>query len=99
MERVLAGSPWMVGRYSILLQEYDEKLSLAEIKFDRVELWVRIINLPLGWMNRTRGSRAMDLIGNVIQMDVDAEGKASGAFLGARVAVRIEKPVKRGIFL
>ena len=99
MERVLAGSPWMVGRYSILLQEYDEKLSLAEIKFDRVELWVRIINLPLGWMNRTRGSRAMDLIGNVIQMDVDVEGKASGAFLGACVAVRIEKPVKRGIFL
>ena len=91
----------MVGRYSILLQEYDEKLSPAEIKFDRVELWVCIINLPLGWMNRTRGSRAisMDLIGNVIQMDVDVEGKASGAFLGACVAVRIEKPVKRGIFL
>jgi len=99
MERILAGSPWTVGRYSILLQEYDEKLSPDEINFDRVELWVRILNLPLGWMNRSRGSRAMDLIGNVVRLDVDADGKASGAFLRARVAVQIDKPVRRGIFL
>ncbi|XP_066379288.1 uncharacterized protein [Miscanthus floridulus] len=92
MERVLAGSPWMVGKYSVLLQEYDEKLTAADVKFDRVELWARILNLPLGWMNRSRGSRAMDLIGRVIQMDVDGDGKASGAFLRARVAIQIDKP-------
>ena len=51
LEMVLSGSPWMVGRYAILLQNYDEKLSASEIAFDRLELWVRILNLPLGWMN------------------------------------------------
>ena len=78
LERVLSGSPWMVGRYAILLQNYDEKLSVSEIIFDHLELWVRILNLSLGWMNQTRGSRAMGLIGSVIKMDVDADGKASG---------------------
>ena len=63
LERVLAGSPWMVGRYAVLLQNYGEKLTASEITFDQLELWVSILNLPLGWMNQTRGSRAMSLIG------------------------------------
>jgi hypothetical protein len=80
MERALASTPWMVGRYAVILQDYDEKLSASEIIFDLMEIWVRILNLPPGWMNRTRGSRAMSLIGQVVKMDVDAYGKASGAF-------------------
>lgn len=59
LDRVLRGSPWMVGKYAVLLQEYDERLTVQEIVFDRMEIWVRILNLPLGWMNRTKGSRAM----------------------------------------
>lgn len=51
MERVLLGSPWMVGRYAVLLKEYDATLSASAIVFDRMELWVRILDLPLGWMN------------------------------------------------
>ncbi|MFS9531761.1 DUF4283 domain-containing protein, partial [Klebsiella pneumoniae] len=73
MERILAGAPWMVGKYSILLQEYDGKLTATDVKFERVELWARLLNLPIGWMNRARGSRAMDMIGKVIQMDVDRD--------------------------
>jgi hypothetical protein len=41
----------------------------------------------------------MNLIGNVVKMDVDADGKASGAFLRARVAIEIDKPVRRGVLL
>lgn len=41
----------------------------------------------------------MDLIGDVIKMDVDKGDKASGAFLRARVAVKISKPLRRGVFL
>lgn len=89
----------MVGRYAVILQNYDKKLSASEIIFDRMELWVRILNLPLGWMNQTRGFRAMSLTGRVVKMDVDADGKASGAFLRARVAVEIDKPVRRGVLL
>lgn len=99
MERVLLGSPWMVGRYAILLKEYDATLSASAIVFDRMELWVRILDLPLGWMNRQKGSRAISLIGQVLKMDVDADGKASGAFLRARVAIELDKPIRRGVRL
>lgn len=74
LERVLAGSPWMVGRHAVLLQNYNEKSSAYQSLFDWMELWVRVLNLPLGWMNQTRGSRAMSLIRRVVKMDLDTDG-------------------------
>ena len=50
-------------------------------------------------MNQHRGSRAMGLLGEVKKMDVDGDGKASGAFLRARVAIEVNKPIKRGVLL
>lgn len=78
MDRALAGTPWMVGRYAVLVQDYDEKLSASEIVFDRIEMWVRILNLPLGWMNETRGRHAMSLIGQVVKVDVTRTEKPAG---------------------
>lgn len=99
MERVLGGTPWMVGRHAVILKPYDEKLSASEIVFDRMEIWARIPNLPLGWMNQHRGSRAMSLLGHVVKMDVDTDGKASGVFLRAKIAIEIDKPLRRGVLL
>lgn len=83
MEWALATTPWMVGRYAVILQNYNEKLSASEIIFDRLEMWVHILNLPLGWMSQMRGFSAMSLIGRVVKTNVEVDGKASGAFLRA----------------
>ncbi|CAN6286224.1 unnamed protein product [Urochloa humidicola] len=99
MDRVRAGTPWIAGKHAVILKEYDEKLKPSEIRFDRMEIWVRILNLPLGWMNQQRGIRAMQLLGDVKKMDVDNDGKASGAFLRARVSIALDKPIKRGVLL
>jgi hypothetical protein len=99
MDRVLAGAPWIAGKHALILKEYDEKLKPSEIRFDSMDMWARILNLPLGWMNQHRGSRAMRLLGEVKQMDVDADGKASGAFLRARITMSLDKPLKRGVLL
>jgi hypothetical protein len=39
----------------------------------------------------------MSLLGDVVKMDVDNDGKACGPFLRARVAIKIEKPIRRGV--
>jgi hypothetical protein len=46
-----------------------------------MEIWARIINLPLGWMNKHRGERVFGMIGDVKRLDVDKDGKASGPYL------------------
>jgi hypothetical protein len=99
MERALGGSPWLVGKHAVIMREYDESLKPSEIHFDRMDVWVRIMDLPLGWMNKSRGERVMGLIGSVKKMDVDKEGKANGPFLRARVAIEVTKPVRRGVLV
>lgn len=96
---MLTGTPWIAGKHTVILKEYDEKLKPSEVRFDRMEIWARILNLPLGWMNQHRGIRAMGLLGEVKRMDVDADGKASGAFLRARIFIALDKPIKRGVLL
>jgi hypothetical protein len=41
----------------------------------------------------------MGLIGQVVKMDVDADDKASGVFLHARIAIELDKPIRRGVLL
>jgi hypothetical protein len=89
----------MVGKHAVILKEYDEKLSASEIVFDRMEIGSASSTSLWGWMNQQRGTRAMSLIGMVIKMDVDDDEKASGAFLRARVAIEIGKPLRRGVLL
>lgn len=47
-KRVLEGSSWMVGRHTVVLQEYDETLKPSDVSFAKMEMWVRILNLPFG---------------------------------------------------
>lgn len=41
----------------------------------------------------------MRLLGEVRKMDVDGDGKASGAFLRARISIDLDKPIRRGVLL
>jgi hypothetical protein len=86
-------------KHALIFQEYDELLLPSEIIFDRMDIWVKILNVPLGWMNETRGTRAMGLIGKVKKMYVDKFRKASGLFLRACVTIDVNRPLRRGVLL
>ena len=89
----------MIGKYAVILQNYDAKLRPSDVCFDRMSIWARILNLPFGWMNAKKGEKAARSIGTVEKIDVNEKGKASGSFLRARVAMEINKPLRRGLFL
>jgi hypothetical protein len=38
-------------------------------------------------MNKRKGTGVMNMLGKLKQLDVDADGKASGAFLRARIVM------------
>jgi hypothetical protein len=98
-QKALEGTPWLVGRYAAILQKYDESLKPSNISFSAVTMWVRILDLPFGWMNAKRGARVVGLIGEVQKVEADLEGKVSGPFLRARVVIDISKPLRRCILL
>lgn len=62
----------------MISQEYNVGLKPSYIFFDRMAIWVRFLNVPLGWMNRKGGEKLGEMVGRTDKVDVDARGKSSG---------------------
>ncbi|KAK1698673.1 hypothetical protein QYE76_015370 [Lolium multiflorum] len=71
MQRVLNGSPWVMGKNAILLKEFDPRILPADVVFDRLLLWVRIYKLPYPLMNSDRGGALAGTIGDVVRVETD----------------------------
>ncbi|KAK1617511.1 hypothetical protein QYE76_023028 [Lolium multiflorum] len=65
--------------------------------FDQMEVWVRVLNLPMDMMNRFFGELIGNWVGKFISVEVDEEGLAWGKELRIRVAVRVDQPLLRGV--
>jgi hypothetical protein len=98
-QRALEGSPWVVGCYAVILQEYDETLKPSDVSFSSMTMSVHILDLPFGWMNAKQGASVASLIGEVKKVESDSKGKVSGPFLRARVVIDISKPLRSGIMI
>ncbi|KAM0884224.1 hypothetical protein ACQ4PT_031130 [Festuca glaucescens] len=74
MQRIMNGSPWVVGNNAILLKEFDPRVDPADVVFDRLLLGVRIYKPPYPLMNVDRGTPLAAMLGEVDHLDVDENG-------------------------
>jgi hypothetical protein len=44
-ERVWEGSPWHVSKNAVILSEFEECMKPSELRFDRLSIWARVMNL------------------------------------------------------
>jgi hypothetical protein len=95
-DRVKAGSPWHVSNNAVVLEEFVDHMWPSELKFDKLQLWARVINLPFNLMNETWGkaiSRQLDTNASSVTVD------SVGGFLRARIMVDVTKPLRRGMLI
>ncbi|KAE8778582.1 hypothetical protein D1007_48482 [Hordeum vulgare] len=100
MDRVKDGPPWVVGKHAVLLRDFDVDLKPRDMVFNRLKVWVRILNLPFGYMQKKFGTAIAGPIGiegSVPQVDCDATGRCWGSYMRARVEVDVDKPFRRGV--
>jgi hypothetical protein len=98
-DRILDGSPWSIGNRSVLVQEFDASMRPTNVCFSKMSIWVRIKNLPFEWMKEQWGLQIAGMIGSVEKVDVDAQRRAWGPYLRAKVKIDIMKPLHRGVAL
>jgi hypothetical protein len=74
-DRVMEGSPWVVGCHAVLLKKYDADVQPQQVVFDRLAIWARILSLPNMLMNVERGKAIAEPIDCVKKIEADSLGR------------------------
>ncbi|KAK0583918.1 hypothetical protein LWI29_005055 [Acer saccharum] len=94
---IQSGGPWTFDRAIIALEEPSGTGEVASMKFNRVEFWVRIHNLPLLCLTEDIGTFLGSMIGEVMDVDLLAAKNIGEKFVRVRVVVDIDEPLKRSL--
>jgi hypothetical protein len=94
--QVLEWRPWVFDGNLFSVADFDGVAQLSTIEFEKVALWVRMLNLPLACMNAEIGKMIGSSIGQVEEVDTDEDGVGWGKFLRVRIRVDLTKPLMRG---
>lgn len=57
--RALEDGPWMFGKDLVVVAEFDGSKTIDEVEFNLIPIWIRILKMPLGLMNKA----AREMIG------------------------------------
>jgi hypothetical protein len=96
---VLKSGPWQFDFNVVLIQDYNGSVRPSDMRFEFLDMWVRVLDLPMDKMNRVYGKLIGNWVGKFIKVEVDEDGFAWGKDLRIRVSVRIDQPLLRGVVL
>ncbi|KAI4981448.1 hypothetical protein ZWY2020_021940 [Hordeum vulgare] len=97
--KAMKGGPWMMNNDLIVLEEYDPMKRIDEYKFDSVPIWIRVLRLPLGSMDRDVGELIGNGVGEFMEVEVGDDDRAEGEYLKVKVRIDIKKPLMRGTMM
>ena len=95
-DRVWEGSSWHISKHAVILIKFEDWMKPSELKFDKLQVWARVLNPPYNLKNTKRGleiARQIDATASVVQID------PVGGFLRARVTLDVRKPLRRWILI
>ncbi|CAN6268596.1 unnamed protein product [Urochloa humidicola] len=95
--RALEDGPWMFGKDLVVMVDLDETKSIEEMEFVFIPIWVRVMKLPFGMMNKVVGEAIGGELGSFVCMDLDEDDTALGSYLRIKVRLDIRKPLMRGV--
>jgi hypothetical protein len=95
--RALEDGPWMFGKDLVVMMELDEAKAIEDLEFVYIPIWVRVMKLPFGMMNKVTGEAIGEQMGSFMTMDLDEDGTARGRYLRIKVFLDIRKPLMRGV--
>jgi hypothetical protein len=96
---VMRNGPWQFDFNPILLQKFDGSIRPSDMVFNSLDVWVRVLDLPLDKMNRAYGELIGNWVGKFISVEVDEDGMAWGEDLRIRAEIRVGQPLMRGVNL
>jgi len=53
--RALEEGPWMFGKDLVVMVDFDPTKTIDEVEFIYIPIWIRVLKLPFGMMNKATG--------------------------------------------
>ncbi|KAE8666664.1 Protein NRT1/ PTR FAMILY 2.7 [Hibiscus syriacus] len=92
---IMKRTPWSFEGMLLAIVHFDPKLSLEEFDFRPLAVWVRIFDLPLGFMKIETAEKIGNRIGKIIATDTRPGDGRMGDFFRVRVEIDSSKPLRR----
>lgn len=90
------GSPWHLNKNAVILAEFEDCMRPDELKFDRLQVWARILNLPYNLRDDAWALTIARQLDKNVQI---ANFDHIGGYLRARVTIEVDKPLRRWILI
>lgn len=91
--------PWLFDRNLIVIETPKEDQRATDIKFNKEDFWLRILNLPIGYRNEMVARKIGDKLGEFLKMDRDENRSIWGNNIRIKVRLNISNPLRRGLCL
>ena len=92
LERVLQSEPWCFDKHLVVLQHYDQDISVNDLKFDRATFQIQVYDILIRYMSREVAESICDFVGAVCCFigGVEAVGDR---FICVKVSLDISLPL------
>jgi hypothetical protein len=97
--KALENGPWMHQNDLMVVEDFDPEKSRDDYQFEFIPVWIHVLKLPLGRMNRETGEAVGDAAGEFLEVDVGEDGMAVGEYLRVKVKLNITNPLLRGMMV
>ncbi|KAK3424319.1 hypothetical protein EUGRSUZ_F01116 [Eucalyptus grandis] len=88
--------PWLFSRHLVIFKPWVPATPLHCYDFSTCAFWVHIYGLPLEWYSDAMISRAVQSVGKVLEVRLDAKEGTSLKSTKARVDIDLSQPLKQG---
>ncbi|XP_019149753.1 PREDICTED: uncharacterized protein LOC109146514 [Ipomoea nil] len=95
MVRVLEEGPWSFDNHTLVCRRVPAGYLPGEVKLDTLDMWIQVYDLPLGYTSNVVLEQVGNFVGTFIHCDDRRVGGPVKTFYRVRVAVPVDKPLKR----
>lgn len=88
-KHVLNNGPWQYDFAVLIMKDYEGDKRPSEMIFDKIDIWVRVTDLPPDKRTEAFGKALGNWLGEIVRVDVDREGFARGNQLRVRAKISV----------